>query len=184
NEETKAVQLTEEAKEKGLSPEISIMGKMTLTDDAIEVEAETNLPEGVDVTVAAYANPNGGYVVSQVLEKEKIEVGQNGAVNGSIPFDPSLYEARLNEPVRLVLAFSPQSVNSLHEREDEIISAYGENGEKLEGPFVKEEYKFSQDEPVYTVKADVVGPITAGEEFIIEEKSIGDPPADYGNSNV
>ncbi|MFC4401749.1 OmpA family protein [Gracilibacillus xinjiangensis] len=167
-----------------ISPNITISGKMTLKEDIIEVDAESNLPEGVQVRVKSFLNPYGGNVVSEILENETIEVGQSGVIKGSIPFDSALYESNLNDPVRLQLTYSHSRISSMHERADEINSIYGEDGKNFEGPFVVEEYKAGRDKPTFIIQADAIGPIRVGEEFILEEKIVGDPPDDYGEPDV
>ena len=166
-----------------ISPYVTMNGVVTLQEDSIDVDVQSNLPEGVRVIVSAYSYPYGGYVVSINLESEDIVVGENGEIKGSIPFDPEFLETKLNEPIRIQLLFRPEGV-ILHDRADDIRRAYGERGENLEGPFVVEEYKSYYDKPEYRIRADDVQPARIGQEFIIEEKTFGEPPSDYGDTEI
>ena len=170
-------------KEDEISPYITMEGVVTLQEDSMEVDVQSNLPEGVRVNVGAYSYPYGGYVVSINLDSGDIVVGENGEIKGSIPFDPDYYESKLNEPIRIQIQFRPEGVH-FHDRKDEIRRTYGENGENLEGPFVVEEYKSYYDNPKYRIRADDVQPARIGQEFIIKENTYGEPPSDYGDTEV
>lgn len=170
--------------EEEISPYITMEGIITLQEDSIDVDVQTNLPEGVEVRVAAYSHPYGGYIVSQSIESENVKVGENGVIQESVPFDPTFFESDQNEPVQMQLLFRPESVTALHEKRDEIRSTFGEYGEHLEGPFVIEEFMAYRDEPQYRILAEDVQPARVGQEFVIQEKTYGEPPTDQGATDV
>ena len=172
-----------EEPEDGLSPEVMFSGTMTLTETEIEVDVTSNLPEDVKVSVYAYSEPYGGYVVSQVIIGEDLYTGENGEIIGSVPFDESFFESKLNEPIEIELRFNPATIY-FDDREEEFNEVYGEEGEHLEGPFVIENFKGYDDEPSYVISASTFGSAAIGEEFVIETPVFKEPPADQGDLEI
>lgn len=171
-----------------LSTGVRFSGDMTLTEEGIKVDVTSNLPAGVRVELRAFIDPYGGYVVSQVKTSGELIVEEGGIIQGTIPYDNEDFIDRYrNEPIELELEFRP-SISAFPirlENRDELQRFYGEEGENLEGPFVVETHPYDhRDKPTLVAAASVIGPVREGEVFTIEEPVFGDPPADYGDTNV
>ena len=49
-----------------------------------------------------------------IIINENLEVGEDGIIKGSVPFDESFYESRENELIELELRFNPSLISFLH----------------------------------------------------------------------
>ncbi len=108
-----------------ITPNIFFSGKLTLTDEKVIVDAQSNLPADVHVELRASASPYGGRPTTTSLAYEKIEVDEEGNIRGSASFDESFFDSNINELITLELRFDPARISSLHDQAKEMRSIYG-----------------------------------------------------------
>ncbi|MCM3741367.1 OmpA family protein [Oceanobacillus luteolus] len=165
----------EDAEKVEQSAEVSLGGKVTLTDDAMIVEGESNLPEGTNVQVTRYRSPfTLRHLICVACGSENAKVESDGSFHFEFPppgesFDQSYIELA----IEVKMSMQPE----------ETILLYGEKGEKMEGPFI---YPYDQSgETKYKAYAPIYI-LVGGEEteYLIEAPEYTDPPTDYGEKEV
>src|SRR5690625_3733785 len=162
-----AVQADEDLMQDQGNVSVVLDGEVSI-DDTFHLTGKSNLPEGATVQLQTYhygsENPN---------IKEKIEVDPDGSFEWEIDVE----EDELNgEPIKVRVAYLPNSSEN-----SELQGIYGEEGEKLEGPFV---HKYTdikrtrQGAFAYAyleLNADTTAPL---------ETTEWNAPDDYGDFNV
>lgn len=156
-----------------------ITGKVIVDEDEhmLKLEAETNLLENTPVDVILRKAYGETSVNTSQLNWETTEVQSDGTVSLDYSLDNNFFEKFHGEDFEFMISFESSKVF------DELIDAYGENGENFSGPFA---YRQNSDglegkkllAPIY---------LRIGEdqsEYPIETPDRQEPPSDYGDTEV
>lgn len=155
------------------STEIALGGTVSINEETILVEGESNLPEGTVVEAMRYERP---FTLRHIISfsGESSTVNADGTFTMELPvpenYDQSYIELALE--VKMTLG-----------QPEEVLELYGENGENMEGSFIYPyemlgETNYKAYIPVYI--------LVGGEEteYPIEAPIIENPPEDYGETEV
>lgn len=167
----------EEAEEEPISQEdfdteVSLGGKVTIDDEKIVVEGESNLPEGTVVEAARYSSP---FTLRHIIGfgKEFANVDSEGNFTLEFPVPESVDQAFIEISLEVKMNYS---------QPDEVVEFFGEKGENMEGPFI---YPYvDMGETSYMVYAPVYVLVGEDGEYPIESQPLTEPPEDYGDTEV
>ncbi|MGY4689017.1 hypothetical protein [Salibacterium sp. K-3] len=159
--------------EKGMEnqgdPRVDINGEIVFSrdNDAVQIEGTTNLMPGAELSVSFDA-------VKTILfaNSTDLTVEEDGSFSGEVDYP------NLDEPLDLMITFSPD------DQKEDIIEAYGEYGENLEGPFVRidPDEERENGEPKHILYTDYV--LGEEDQTITIEPPGNEPPEDYGETEA
>ncbi|RPF50068.1 hypothetical protein [Aquisalibacillus elongatus] len=148
---------------------VEIVGETVIIDNQLQIAGKTNLPEGARIHIAQ--KPIGNVTFMGTSGYASIEGDGSFKYQKEIPDD---YKDNLN----IVMTLNPKV------SKDEIQDVYGELGESLEGPFVRQDY--SSDEYIKEVVAEIYH--ERNKDGSLSKAEIPTPtldkPNDYGDLNI
>src|SRR5699024_5765332 len=163
-----------------------INGMVTALEDenTIRIEAETNLQPGTPLEVRvnkAFGETDASSTTTMgedISGFESEEVQEDGTFSMDYPMHEDFFDDYLGEYIEVSIQNDPVTID------EDIIEAYGEDGEKLSGPFV---YQFSSTDDtlqnqIYASIYMIVG--DEQKEYPIEEPNRDPLPEDYGETDV
>jgi len=155
-----------------------IDGKVVVKEDenVVLVELETNLIEG---TVAEVNLRKAYGELSSPIGKigsENEEIDDNGQATIEYPLDDDFFETYKGEQIEVKIEIKGSTFK------ENVIEAYGKNGEKFTGPFVYQFEVFEPDQRLYAPVYFIVGDEKT--TYTIETPERKSLPDDYGEKDV